>query len=230
MIELTDAERTELMVWVTACQIQYHIDNTPNNPFIGLGDTQEQYRAALVGCVNELLSARAATPQPAAKQAPAPGYCKHCKQYTIEEPLPAQAEPVTQTEAAKARWLTSEAAAADPLFQRASSLMGTNTWFQNNTLRNVLNYVLGATETALRAENARLREDIGSMARADADRAFAALAASPTQPRLQPLTEAEIDNMLGEANRGFCIERGDYFKAVRDTERHFGITAQEPAE
>jgi hypothetical protein len=26
----------------------------------------------------------------AEKQEPAPGYCKHCKQYTIEEPLPAQ--------------------------------------------------------------------------------------------------------------------------------------------
>ena len=25
----------------------------------------------------------------AAQPAPAPGYCKHCKQYTIEEPLPA---------------------------------------------------------------------------------------------------------------------------------------------
>ena len=25
----------------------------------------------------------------AEKQEPAPGYCKHCKQYTIEEPLPA---------------------------------------------------------------------------------------------------------------------------------------------
>ena len=25
-----------------------------------------------------------------AQHEPAPGYCKHCKQYTIEEPLPAQ--------------------------------------------------------------------------------------------------------------------------------------------
>jgi hypothetical protein len=31
----------------------------------------------------------------AEKQEPAPGYCKHCKQYTIEEPLPAvQPAPV----------------------------------------------------------------------------------------------------------------------------------------
>lgn len=29
-----------------------------------------------------------------AKPAPAPGYCKHCKQYTIEEPLPAQQDDV----------------------------------------------------------------------------------------------------------------------------------------
>ena len=28
-------------------------------------------------------------PIEAMKQEPAPGYCKHCKQYTIEEPLPA---------------------------------------------------------------------------------------------------------------------------------------------
>ena len=28
--------------------------------------------------------------QPVQQQEPAPGYCKHCKQYTIEEPLPAQ--------------------------------------------------------------------------------------------------------------------------------------------
>ena len=31
-------------------------------------------------------------PEPV-KPAPAPGYCKHCKQYTIEEPLPAQPVP-----------------------------------------------------------------------------------------------------------------------------------------
>ena len=29
------------------------------------------------------------TTPPAAQPAPAPGYCKHCKQYSIEEPLPA---------------------------------------------------------------------------------------------------------------------------------------------
>jgi hypothetical protein len=30
-----------------------------------------------------------ATKQPPTQPAPAPGYCKHCKQYSIEEPLPA---------------------------------------------------------------------------------------------------------------------------------------------
>lgn len=37
--------------------------------------------------------------QAAAQPAPAPGYCKHCKQYSIEEPLPAaQPAPVQQAE------------------------------------------------------------------------------------------------------------------------------------
>jgi hypothetical protein len=35
----------------------------------------------------------------AAQREPAPGYCKHCKQYTIEEPLPAaQRQPLTDEE------------------------------------------------------------------------------------------------------------------------------------
>jgi hypothetical protein len=38
-----------------------------------------------------------------------------------------------------------------------------------------------------------------------------------------PLTEGQIDDMLGEANRGFCIERDDYIKAVRDAEHAHGI-------
>ncbi len=40
-----------------------------------------------------------------------------------------------------------------------------------------------------------------------------------------PLTEGQIDDMLGEANRGFCIERDDYIKAVRDAEQAHGIGA-----
>jgi hypothetical protein len=46
---------------------------------------------------------------------------------------------------------------------------------------------------------------------------------SATQPARAPLTEEQIDDMLADANRGFCIERDDYIKAVRDTERAHGI-------
>lgn len=48
-------------------------------------------------------------------------------------------------------------------------------------------------------------------------------AAMATQPARAPLTEEQIDDMLADANRGFCIERDDYIKAVRDTERAHGI-------
>ena len=34
-------------------------------------------------------AALSAQPEPAAPTEPAPGWCKHCQQYTIEEPLPA---------------------------------------------------------------------------------------------------------------------------------------------
>lgn len=44
-----------------------------------------------------------------------------------------------------------------------------------------------------------------------------------TQPARVPLTEEQIDDMIADANRGFCIERADYIKAVRDTERAHGI-------
>lgn len=42
---------------------------------------------------SDLRKALAAAPTEA-KPAPAPGYCKHCEQYTIEEPLPAQTDAV----------------------------------------------------------------------------------------------------------------------------------------
>ena len=45
----------------------------------------------------------------------------------------------------------------------------------------------------------------------------------PPQQERKPMTDAEIEDMCGEANRGFCIELEDYKKAVRDTERHHGI-------
>ena len=48
------------------------------------------------------------------------------------------------------------------------------------------------------------------------------------EQRLKPaqvsLTPEQIEDMRGEANRGFNIEREDYFKAVRDTEAAHGIT------
>jgi hypothetical protein len=43
------------------------------------------------------------------------------------------------------------------------------------------------------------------------------------QPKQEPLTVEQIDDLHGEANRGFCIEREDYFKAFRDAETAHGI-------
>lgn len=45
----------------------------------------------------------------------------------------------------------------------------------------------------------------------------------PPQQERKPMTDAEIEDLCGEANRGFCIELDDYKKAVQDTERHHGI-------
>jgi hypothetical protein len=38
-----------------------------------------------------------------------------------------------------------------------------------------------------------------------------------------PLSDEQIDDLHGEANRGFDIGREDYFKAFRDAERAHGI-------
>lgn len=43
------------------------------------------------------------------------------------------------------RWVNVETTMEDPLFQQARAIMGTNTWFQDNALRNVINYVLAAS-------------------------------------------------------------------------------------
>jgi len=40
------------------------------------------------------------------------------------------------------KWPNVETAMEDPMFQQARAIMGTNTWFQDNALRNVINYVL----------------------------------------------------------------------------------------
>lgn len=56
-----------------------------------------------------------------------------------------QAEPAPS--AAAKGWPNVESAMEDPLFQRARAIMGTENWFQDNALRNVINYVLAAHPT-----------------------------------------------------------------------------------
>ena len=56
------------------------------------------------------------------------------------------------------------------------------------------------------------------------DGAFMALtAAKQAQPERAPLSDAEIEDLRGEANRGYCIDKGAYFKAFRDAEQAHGI-------
>jgi len=43
----------------------------------------------------------------------------------------------------------------------------------------------------------------------------------------KPMTDDQIDDLHGEANRGFDIERAHYFKAFRDAEKAHGITDKE---
>jgi hypothetical protein len=47
-------------------------------------------------------------------------------------------------------------------------------------------------------------------------------------PESVPLTDEQIEDLRSEANRGFCIEREDYFKAFRDAEAAHGITKGQP--
>lgn len=56
---LTEAETTELLDWVSACQASYHIDSTPGHRFGGLGINLQENRESLVEYVNELIAARA---------------------------------------------------------------------------------------------------------------------------------------------------------------------------
>ena len=48
-------------------------------------------------------------------------------------------------------------------------------------------------------------------------------AAKQAQPERAPLSDAEIEDLRGEANRGYCIDKGAYFKAFRDAEQAHGI-------
>lgn len=54
---------------------------------------------------------------------------------------------------------------------------------------------------------------------------LAMLSATPPPPEREPLTDEQIDDLCGEANRGFDIERDHYLKAFRDAERAHGIGA-----
>ena len=58
--------------------------------------------------------------------------------------MPEASKPV-QAEAP--RWLNVESAMEDPVFQQARAIMGTENWFQDNALRNALNYVLRAAHS-----------------------------------------------------------------------------------
>ena len=55
--------------------------------------------------------------------------------------------------------------------------------------------------------------------------AHARAAVEADRAQRKPLTDEQIDGLHGEANRGYCIERDDYFKAFRDAERAHGIPA-----
>ncbi len=59
--------------------------------------------------------------------------------------IPAEASNPVQAEAP--RWLNVESAMEDPVFQQARAIMGTENWFQDNALRNALNYVLRAAHS-----------------------------------------------------------------------------------
>lgn len=59
------------------------------------------------------------------------------------------------------------------------------------------------------------------------DELRAALRASSPADTREPLTDEQIEDMRGEANRGFNIERDEYFKAFRDAEFIHGIVTKE---
>jgi len=59
---------------------------------------------------------------------------------------------------------------------------------------------------------------------ASVDAELAATAEADAQPiAREPLTDEQIEDLRGDANRGYNIEREDYFKAFRDAERAHGI-------
>lgn len=80
--------------------------------------------------------------------APSPEARQHHEQQpdgTVTAVDPAEASNPAQAEAP--RWLNVESAMEDPVFQQARAIMGTENWFQDNALRNALNYVLRAAHS-----------------------------------------------------------------------------------
>ena len=62
---------------------------------------------------------------------------------------PASAAPSKLEQAEGPRWPNVETAMEDALFQRARAIMGTDNWFQDNALRNVINYILSQQNEAV---------------------------------------------------------------------------------
>lgn len=99
---LTEAETTELLDWVSACQSSYHIDSTPGHRFGGLGSNLQENRESLVEYVNELIAARALPAQaghvPEAScgecgKKASDGWALYCVACMEEAGLPAQVVP-----------------------------------------------------------------------------------------------------------------------------------------
>ena len=44
--------------------------------------------------------------------------------------------------------------------------------------------------------------------------------------KLVPMTDAQVEDLRGDANRDYNIERDDYFKAFKDAEAAHGIKCQ----
>lgn len=69
-VELSAAERTELLDWVSACQSAYSLENHPSGPFMALPGQLQENREALVAYVNELLAQRQPASEPVAWRDP----------------------------------------------------------------------------------------------------------------------------------------------------------------
>lgn len=169
--------------------------------FVGLWpETRKEISDAVIAKFCEINAIPPASPQAGEVNRPSAEWYQAKIMETLDDdfvigpaPTPAQMDAAS---GAGEWWPNVEAAMADPLFQRARGIMGTENWFQDNALRNVINHVLEASFKTLRAENEKLRKDIGEMVRSDADATFAALAAAPQQPQAQP--DAKVQDQQNE--------------------------------